>query len=247
MAQRAFHGIAHNWFAQLNADVDSDDTTLVLKNSGATNCPAAPFYLVIGTEIVRVSNVEVDTPSAGLDSLAVSRAELGTVGAAHVEDDWIQCMILTVSVTELQERIAAMERLLVHAYGGGEGVFATSESRTQLQVVAQGTPDMTVQVNMGAGIASGMPVSLAANYDTAAIVAPVSNPRIDVVEIGVSEKSGATEINIVTGTEAGSPSAPSVTTGYYKLAEIYCRVGMASIKNTDDATNGYITDRRRIL
>lgn len=247
MAQRAFHGVAHNWFAQLNAAITAGDTSIVLKNSGALACPPVPFYAAIDTEAVRVTQVQTDTPSSGLDTLTVTRGELDSVAGAHSEDDWIQALIFTVAVTELQERLAAVEMLLAAAYGGGEGVMATSADRTQLKVVAQGTPDMTVQVNAGACIASEMPAALTSDTTTDAITAPVTNPRIDVVEIGVNAKSGATEVNIVTGTEAGSPSAPSVTSGYYKLAEIYCRVGMTSIKNTDDASNGYITDARRFL
>jgi hypothetical protein len=239
--------VAHNWFAQLNAAIDDNDTSLVLKVSGATACPAVPFYFAIDTEAMRCTQVQVDTPTAGLDTLTVSRGELSSVAGAHSEDDYLQALIFTVSVTELQERLGAIERLLSASYGDGEGVMTVDGTRTQLKVVAQGTPGMTVRVTAGSAIASGMPASLAAYYDTAAIVAPSANPRKDVVEIGVNPKTGASEILVVTGVEGAVPVAPSVTTGYYKLAEVYCRVGMTSIKDTDDSSNGYITDSRRIL
>jgi hypothetical protein len=247
MAQLPFHGVTHNWFAQLNAAITSSDTSIVLKASGATAAPAVPFLAAIDTEGIRVTAVQVDTPSAGLDTLTATRGEMGTIAGAHLENDSIQNHIYTINLTETQHRLAAFERLFAAAYGDGEGVMAIDGTRTQLKVVAQGTPGMTVRVNAGSGIASGMPVSLSAYYDTTVIVAPTANPRIDVVEIGVNPKTGISGILVVTGIEAGSPSAPSVTTGYYKLAEIYCRVGMTSIKDTDDSTNGYITDARRFL
>ena len=117
----------------------------------------------------------------------------------------------------------------------------------ELEVVAQGTPDMTVKVKDGAFIEAGQPGALTADTSSDAITAPTGNPRIDVVEIQTNAKTGVTAINIVTGSEAGSPSAPSVTSGAMKLAEIYCRVGMTSIKDADDSTNGYITDSRKVM
>jgi hypothetical protein len=246
MSQRSFHGITHNWFAQLSAAIDADDTSVVLKDSGATNCPSVPFLLACDIEAIRVTQVQTDTPSSGLDTLTVERAQLGTAGASHMEDDYVQNMIFAANLTETQERLATCERLLSYLLGGGDGVLVTSEDRTCLQVIAQSSPDMSVRVNAGACIAGGQPASLSAYYDTDNIVAPTANPRIDVVEIGATAY-GETEINIVTGVEGAVPAAPSVTSGYYKLAEIYCRVGMTSIKDTDDSTNGYITDSRRLL
>ena len=75
--------------------------------------------------------------------------------------------------------------------------------------------------------------------DTSAISAPTGDPRIDIVQI-----SRYDVVSIKTGSESGSPSAPAVDANCMKLAEIYCRVGMTSVKDTDDSTNGYITDSR---
>lgn len=107
-----------------------------------------------------------------------------------------------------------------------------------LKVTAQGTPDLTVAVSKGTCLVAGV---LAGDLDGVAsltgFAAPSTNPRIDIVQI-----SNAGVISRKAGTESGSPSAPSPDANNIKLAEVYNRVGQTSIKNTDDATNGYITN-----
>lgn len=243
MAQHSFHGISDNWFAQLNADITDSATSIVLKGAGAsTAVPSTPFYGVISAECVRVTVVASDTPSAGLSTLTVTRGEEGTSAAAHSEDDYMMNITQAVHVQELQRRLASLERAMLDYVGDTDGVLGADDAT--LKVVAQGTPDMTVSVGAGSCISASQPAGLTTATNSDTVVAPVSNPRIDVVEIACAAKTGLSAINIVTGTEAGSPSAPSVTSGALKLAEIYCRVGMTSIKDTDDSTNGYITDSR---
>ena len=67
--------------------------------------------------------------------------------------------------------------------------------------------------------------------------APATNPRIDIVQI-----SNAGVVSRKAGTENASPTAPTADALNLKLAEVYCRVGQTSVKNTDDASNGYITN-----
>lgn len=61
--------------------------------------------------------------------------------------------------------------------------------------------------------------------------------RIDLL---VLETAGST-LQIRKGSEAASPTVPTPTSGDMVLAVIYCRVGLASIKDRDDSTNGYIS------
>jgi len=102
---------------------------------------------------------------------------------------------------------------------------------------------MKVSVGNGAMVwvswPAGCSVVLATDTLSATLIAPVGNPRIDVAQL---DKHG--NVEVVGGTEAGSPSAPSASADALKLAEIYMRVGMVSIKDSDDASNGYITDKR---
>lgn len=236
MAQRPITKVSDRWFAQLNATVTSGATTWVLKSSGATGLPTISTeqqtILHCGSEKVLVTAVAVDTPSAGLDTLTVQRGYSGTTAASHSADTAVAMYFYDDFHNDAAERIAQLERFVY-------GLFSTDGTIQDggLQVQATGTPGMTVEVTAGAAIVNGQLVALRALYTTAAFTAPTGgNKRIDCVRI---DQYGA--ISVVTGTPSGTPSAPSVGTGYLKRAEVYLRTGSTSIKNTDDTTNGYIT------
>lgn len=237
MSQRPIFKVSDRWFAQLNASVTSGATSWVLKSSGATGLPAISTFrntiLHCGTERVQVTDVDVDTPSAGLDTLTVTRGYGGTTPASHSADAYVGHFFYEYYYNDVAERIAQLERFIYGRVGASDGTILDGG----LQVVATGTPGMTVEVTAGAAVVDGQPVALLATYTTGAFTAPSGgNKRIDCVRI---DQYGA--ISVVTGTPGGSPSAPAVGTGYLKRAEIYLRTGSTSIKNTDDATNGYIT------
>lgn len=107
-----------------------------------------------------------------------------------------------------------------------------------LKTTAQASPNLTVKVSAGTCFVAGV---LAGDTDGVAsltgFAAPSANPRIDIVQI-----SNAGVITRKAGAENASPTAPTVDAGNLKLAEVYNRVGQTSVKNTDDATNGYITN-----
>jgi hypothetical protein len=119
-------------------------------------------------------------------------------------------------------------------------VIGGGPTTTVLKVTAQSSPNLTVQVARGtcfiAGVHAGITSALAS---LGGFAAPSANPRIDIVQM-----SNAGVISRKAGTEAGSPTAPTADAGNMVIAEVYNRVGQTSIKNTDDSTNGYITDRR---
>lgn len=120
------------------------------------------------------------------------------------------------------------------------GCIGGGQHTTVLKVTAQGTPDLTVRIAAGtcfiAGIFTGDSDGVAT---LSGFAAPSANPRIDIVQIA---NDGT--ITRKAGTENASPTAPTVDANNMKLAEVYCRVGMTSVKNTDDSSNGYITDSR---
>ena len=76
---------------------------------------------------------------------------------------------------------------------------------------------------------------------SATLTAPSANPRIDIVLIDINNS-----LYVLSGVEAATPVAPKTPTNYLLLAEIYHRVAETSIKNADDTTNGYITDKRSL-
>lgn len=110
----------------------------------------------------------------------------------------------------------------------------------RLKVQAQSSPNLTVKVGKGTCIVDGEHTGLAAELASlTGFAAPSANPRIDIVQVSTTGV-----ITRKAGTESASPSAPAVDSGNLLLATIYNRVGQTSIKNTDDTTNGYITDAR---
>lgn len=240
MAQRPIHLVADNWFAQLNANVTSGATSWILKGAGADGLPTPSalqdIILHCGSEKALVTGIAIDTPSAGLDTLTVTRGYSGTTAAAHSENDYVGHFYYEDYHNDLARRIAMLEAWTWNRVGQANGVIRVST--TALQVTAAGTPSMTVHIAVGAAMVAGHPAALRA-ATTLVFIAPSGNPRIDCVQI---DQSG--NIEAVTGSEAASPSAPSVDADALKICEIYHRVGETSIKDADDSTNGYITDGR---
>lgn len=132
--------------------------------------------------------------------------------------------------------------LLAQAWGGGSGVVRKATA-DDLAVKATSPVGLTVEVRAGYAFINKYVYKLAGTTQTVPIAAPVTNPRRDLVQARLA----TWDISVKTGPEAASPSAPSADTDCIPLAEIHCRVGMTSIKDTDDATNGYIIDVRAFL
>lgn len=240
MAQKRIHLVADRWFAQLNANVDSSTTTWVLKSSGATGLPVPSSLqdtiVHCGSEKALVTAIAEDTPSAGLDSLTVTRGYGGSTAASHSEDAFVGHYFYEDYHNDVATRLAMAEYLLWTWFGATNGRIQGG-----LWVQAEGTPSMTVDVTAGAAFAAGQLVALRA-ATTLTFIAPVSNPRIDTIQI---DQDG--NVERVAGTEAGSPSAPAIDADALKLAEVYLRVGATSVKDTDDASNGYITNTENYL
>lgn len=222
MAQRPVLEVADRWFGRINANINASATTIVLKASGATGLPSRTI-IHHSTEKMLVTDIDVDTPSAGLDTITVERGYGGTTALSHVEDDVLASYYYEDFHNETVDRVSQLEAFIDAYLGRREGRVQDGG----LQVVEAGTPDMTVSITAGAAVVSGQPVALRA-AQSIAIVAPVTNPRIDVVRL-----SQAGVASVVTGTEAGSPSAPATGTGYLKLAEVALTTSMTEIENAD--------------
>lgn len=97
----------------------------------------------------------------------------------------------------------------------------------------QSTPNMTVRVDAGRMMIAGVLTSVAAQ-STGTITAPSTNPRIDRVTIDPSDGS----LNVTTGTEAASPTAPSLPAGDIPCCQVLLQTSSTSI------TNSMITDER---
>lgn len=116
-----------------------------------------------------------------------------------------------------------------------------------LRVMAQTTPNMTVQVagdNNRAYVQANTPLNYSGG-NSPTFVAPSSagEKRIDLLHI---DKNGVLTITQGTAT-TGTPTAPAYPGDKMVLAEIYLRYGATVIKNSDDTTNGYIFKNRTPL
>jgi len=78
--------------------------------------------------------------------------------------------------------------------------------------------------------------SKVSQQNTAGIVAPVTNPRIDVVSLNISTG----DVAVTAGTEAASPVAPNYPAGHYPICQIALSVAQTQILNAD------ITDERPV-
>lgn len=99
---------------------------------------------------------------------------------------------------------------------------------------AQAAPNMTVRIEAGRLFLGGnAPVEVAA-ANTSTITAPSGNPRID--RIVLDPTTGA--VSVVTGAEAGSPTAPNITAGKVPIARVALSVAQSTILDS------HITDER---
>lgn len=90
-----FHGVANNAKTQLNSNITSAQTSIVVV---ADVFPATPFYLSIGTEILEV------TAKSGT-TLTVVRGVSGTTPSAHKQGDDAGIKVVAEQITEIQDAV----------------------------------------------------------------------------------------------------------------------------------------------
>lgn len=91
----------------------------------------------------------------------------------------------------------------------------------------QTSPNMTLRVAAGSLLIGGQPVAVAAQ-SSATISAPSVNPRIDLAAL--NPNTGA--VAIFAGSEAASPSDPSLPDGFLPVARITLATSTAAITNS---------------
>lgn len=113
---------------------------------------------------------------------------------------------------------------------------AIDEAGLGASALAQATPDLTVLVSAFEWLKSdGVTRGTYAGGTSPASVAPSSNPRIAVLAIN----DGGT-LAWVYGAEAASPVAPAYPENQLAIVEVYQRVAMTSVTDTDGGAQGYI-------
>lgn len=123
-------------------------------------------------------------------------------GLAYTKTTWAfqERPVASSKLNGWDDRIEAafelVHRLLSLAWGGGEGVIrgATTDD---LKVVGLSTPGRAVEVKSGYAFISGFPFRLVGAVQTIDVVAPIAQPRIDLVQARLN----GWDIAIKTGTE----------------------------------------------
>lgn len=241
MARIDLNNVTDNWSAALYSGISNSSTACDLKSSGATGSPDTKFMAVIDSEIVQVTAVATDTPSAGKDRLTIVRGYGGSAASSHLAGALVLSLVVAAQTNQSNTQIDNLRTMGFYAHGD-DGVQRSDGATDLLTQETAGTPTMGVVVDPGAAMVDGQVTGLISQFATELLTAPSVNPRKDLVQI---TQDG--EIEIKTGTEAASPVAPTVDADALALAVIDHRVGESSIKDTDDSSNGYITDSRAFL
>ena len=142
----------------------------------------------------------------------------------------------------IETALELLHFLVAHAWGGGDGVVRGA-TVDDLKVVAQNPVALSVLVQPGYAFIQKFPYRLTVATQTVDVTAPTTNPRIDLVQARLD----TWDISVKQGTESATPVAPAPDANAIALGELFLRVGMTSIKDTDDSTNGYITDVRTFV
>ena len=173
---------------------------------------------------------------------------MGVKGLSYVKTAWAfeERPVASSKLNDFNDRIEAALELtffLVSQNRGGSDGVVRGASVDDLAVQAMASPGMGAEAQPGYALISGFPFKLAVPTETVAVMAPVTQDRVDLVQASLATWN----VEVKTGTEAGSPVAPAADADCIALAELYLRPGMTSVKNTDDATNGYIVDVREFV
>lgn len=99
---------------------------------------------------------------------------------------------------------------------------------------ASTAPNMQVVIDAGRIFKPGGSIISVAQQTTGALIAPITNPRID--RVVVDSEDGV--YSVLTGTESASPVAPAIPNGKLPVCQISMTVGMTTIANS------IITDER---
>ncbi len=149
------YALSDRWFATINTSMNASVTSMVLASSGATGL-AAPTIIHAESEKMKVSLIAVDTPSAGLDTLTVERGYGGTTPATHASGIVVAHYFYEDFFNEIGAQFKRIGYWLVARTGLTDGVIRNGV--TALQVKAEGTPSMTVDILAGAAVVWANPL-----------------------------------------------------------------------------------------
>jgi len=135
-----------------------------------------------------------------------------------------------------------LEEAVSYSLGGGDGVVRGYGDAGA--VTAQAPVALDVDVGSLMAWISNRKYTAIAGSTAAEITDPSTGVAPALRRIDLVVWTAGTGITVVTGVEGAVPVAPATPASSVLLAHVYCRKGMVSIKDADDASNGYIVDAR---
>jgi len=136
-----------------------------------------------------------------------------------------------------------LEQGVSYSFGGGDGVVRSYGSAGS--VTAQAPVSLQVDVgSVGLWITNRWYTAPAGETGAGEIADPSTGVAPALRRIDLVVWTAGAGITVVTGVEGDVPVAPATPASSVVLAHVYCRKDMVSIKDADDASNGYIVDAR---
>ena len=148
---------------------------------------------------------------------------------ASLHKAWLENMVLAVQ--DLQQLMWVVFSGIEVGNTGVAMGFTTSATSPE---------SMRVTVAGGIGYSDAVPIINLASWTSGTMVAPESDPRIDLVVYDANDRAP----KVITGTEASSPTAPESGEGQIPLAEIHHQVDEIAIYDAETSGEGHIVDVR---
>jgi hypothetical protein len=217
---------------QLDGAIDNSQTNIaVTAGTGSLWAPSPTIITVADTRQytdMLTSERMLVTADAGVDDTwTVERGYDNSTPQSFADDAFVFGLSTAAIYDQLWNHVALLEQLLFRQFGNLNKVAMTDNTGgfNDLKVTQDTGSNMKFKVATGYCWIDYEPMGLSAVFTSALLVAPVTNPRIDLVQ---GTLAGNT-ITVKTGVEAGSPVAPTVDAGSIALAEIALAVGHTQI------------------
>ena len=232
---------------ELASGMNGTQLTMTLKAGQGSSWPTGKASATISegdlttdptiSELAGGETVEIISRSGDVFTLRARDINGNAVTTTHTSNKLVQMLITPADMLNIHARMSAIENMLARTIGNVvTGVKVTYPNYDELQVVQQGSPDMTVQVKAGAGMLNRVMSYLSADTNSATITAPSVNPRIDLVTINTLTD----EVAITTGVESATPSAPATPSDHLALATLLLTTSHTQIV-TGDITDVRVT------
>jgi len=212
-----FHSIADNAFTVLESAVLIGDATIVVTESVMDDLDT-PFYADIVRELIEVTGVALNTPSAGKSTWTVTRAVQGDAAAYDAGIPVLQ-RVYAIQTHELHDLFRLVEKGFEQLTGANDGIF-TDAAKSGLKPTDAGSN--VVSVAAGTAIVSAKMVGSHA-AQTVTMSPPGSGSRTDLIQM-----SSANALSIKTGST--TPDADNIA-----IAEVAMTDG--AIVTVTDARN----------